>query len=471
MTEDGSEHTPLDGTDDVRGDAPGEGARHDGSAGANLVPIVVGASHRLSSLAVRDRLYVDEFAHAPFLEALRQAGIGQALLLSTCDRVEVQAMHPDPRAATGLIGDLLARHGGFVAAEIEDQLYRFTEDTALRHIFSVASALESTVIGEPHVLGQLKDSHRAARAAGLVGSELETLMQRAFAVGKRVRTETTIGEGPVSIAAAAIDLARGVHGDLAPLSGLMIVTVELGSLLAEALRTAGLGRLFVTDSRAARAEALARGLHCHVLPMEGLADALERADITLGALGSRTPVVDAAMARAALKRRRNRPMVFVDTAVPGDIDPLADRLDGVFLYTLDELERVARNGRIAREAVVEAARRIVDEAVDAFRHERAERAAVPALVRLRAHFERVRRGALADCGGDPERATQLLVNRLLHGPSLQLRHIAGQHADLLATGAGTMPPAEAGADPELARIEDLLDRLFGSGDEDTGQEP
>ena len=480
MADDRAEDRPLGEVGDVRGDGPGQRPgqgpeKGEDAAVAGLVPIVVGASHRFSSLAVRDRLYVEEYAQTSFLNALREAGIDQALLLSTCDRVEVQAVHPDPLSACGRITELFARHGGYATAEIEDQLYRLIGDAALRHIFAVASSLESTVIGEPHVLGQLKDSHRAARAAGLVGGELETLMQRAFAVGKRVRTETAIGEGPVSVAAAAIDLGRGVHGDLARSSGLVIGSGEVGALLAEALCSAGLGRLFVTDSRPARAEALARGLHCHVLPIDGLADALERADITLGALGSRTPIVDVAMAKIALKRRRNRPMVFIDTAVPGDIDPLAERLDGVFLYTLDDLERVARNGRIAREAVVDAARRIVDEALQAFQRERAERAAVPALVRLRAHFERVRRGVLADAGGDPERATELLINRLLHEPSVRLRHIAGQNADPQRTEAGPETTAgtaaETAAGRELARIEDLLDRLFGSGDEEHERDP
>lgn len=441
-------------------------------AGAPPVPIVVGASQRATSLAVRDRLYVDEHGHAAFLDALREAGIGQALLVSTCDRVEVHAVDADPPAATDRIVGVLARHGGFVPGEIDEQLYRLTGEAALRHIFAVASSLESTVIGEPHVLGQVKDSHRTARTAGLVGGELDAVMQRSFAVGKQVRTETAIGEGPVSIAAAAIDLTRAVHGDLPRLSGLMIGSGEVGALLAEALRTAGLGRLFITDTRVSRAEALARSLQCHVLPMEGLAEALERADITLGSLGSRTPVVTQAMARAALKRRRNRPLVFVDTAVPGDIDPLADRLDGVFLYTLDDLERVARQGRVAREATVEAAWRIVGEAVAAFTRERAERAAVPALLRLREHFEAVRRRAVVDAGGDAERATRLLVNRLLHGPSLRLRRIAARDAPGAPPGAprGDGPGADAERDRELARMEELLDRLFGTGDEDTDSE-
>ena len=427
-----------------------------GDASPRAVALVVGADQRSSSLAVRDRLYVEDHAYRPFLEELRRADIAQALLVSTCDRVEVQAMHADPNTASGKIAGVLARHGGYEPNEIADQLYVLTGEAALRHVFAVASSLESTVVGEPHVLGQIKHSYRTSRSAGLFGSELEAAVQCAFAVAKRVRTETAIGEGPVSLAAAAIDLARGVHGDLDRASCLMIGTGEMGELLAEALRGAGLGRLFVTDTRAARAEAAARALGCHVLPLEGLADAASRADIVLGCLGSRTPVVTSDIARAALRRRRNRPIVLVDTAVPGDIDPLADRLDGVFLYTLDDLERVARDGRKARESEVEVARRIIDEEVAAFLLTRAERAAVSTLARLRGHFESVRARALADAGGDADKATRLLVNRLLHDPIRRLREIARHGED---------------ADGELARVEDVLRRLFDLVDQDTERKP
>jgi glutamyl-tRNA reductase len=416
------------------------------------IPLVVGINQRSSSLAVRDRLYVEEHAHGAFLENLRRSGINQALLVSTCDRVEVQAMHPDPQAASRKIAAIMATHGGYELGEIAEQFYIIIGDEALRHLFAVASSLESTVVGEPHVLGQVKDSYRVSRAAGLTGSELEAAVQCAFAVAKRIRTETAIGAGPVSVAAAAIDVIRGVHGDLERLSCLMIGTGEIGELLVEALRQAGLGRLFVTDTRAARAEAAARALGCHMLPLDGLADATGKADIILGCLGGRTPVISAGIARAALRARRNRPIVFIDAAVPGDIDPLADRLDGVFLYSLDDLDRLTRDSRTARENEVETARRIVDEAVAEFMLARAERAAIPVLARLRTHFERARAQALADAGGDAEKATRLLINRLLHDPITRLRKVAGRGGDV---------------DRELSRFDDVLKQLFDFNDDDT----
>jgi glutamyl-tRNA reductase len=255
----------------------------------------------------------------------------------------------------------------------------------------------------------------------------------------------------VSMAAAAVEVARGVHGDLDRVSCLMVGTGEIGALLADGLRKAGLVRLFITDTRVARAEAAARALGCHALPLERLAEATSRADIILGCLGSRTPVIGFEMARAALRKRRNRPIVIIDTAVPGDTDPAADRLDRVFLYTLDDLERIARDGRKAREGEVEDARRIVEEEVAAFLVTRAERAAVPALARLRNHFESVRAQVLADGGVDAQKATRLLVNRLLHDPITRLRAIAGRGED------------ERG---ELARFEEMLKLLFGFADED-----
>jgi len=425
-----------------------------GETQRGAIPLVVGANQRSSSLATRDRLYVEDHERTAFLDALRREGLSQAIVVATCDRVEVHAVHCDPDEAGRRIAAVLAHHGGVGTGELADQLYVLSGEQAVRHVFAVAASLESTVIGEPHVLGQIKESHRASRRASMSGGELEALMQRAFAVAKQVRTETSVGAGAVSVAAATVDLARGVLGDLGRSACLMIGTGEMGAMLADALRSAGLGRVSVTDTRPARADAVARALGCHTLPIEGLADSLADADIVLGCLGSRTPVVTAKMARTALWHRRNRPMVFVDTAIPGDIDPLADRLDALFLYTLDDLERVARDGHAARESAVEAARRIVDEAAALFLQERAERAAIPALERLRGHFEAVRLQALGDAGGDADKATRLLVNRLLHDPMQRLRHIAGQ---------------DERAREELMLIEELLGRLFRAADRDDGR--
>ena len=249
--------------------------------------------------------------------------------------------------------------------------------------------------------------------------------------------------------------SRGVHGDLERLSCLMIGTGEMGELLAEALREAGLGRLFVTDTRAARAEAAARALGCHTLPFDGLADARPAADIILGCLGSRTPVVTADMARAALRKRRNRPIVFVDTAVPGDIDPLADRLDGVFLYSLDDLERLARDGRAARENEVEAARRIVDEESrrSCWRGPSGRRSRCsPGCAALRG--ARVRRWRMPAAMRRKRRGSwSIACCTIRSGDCARSR------------GAAARPIGE------LSRIDDMLKRLFDFADQDTERKP
>ncbi|MGF1639605.1 MAG: glutamyl-tRNA reductase [Rhodospirillales bacterium] len=410
--------------------------------------LVVGANQRSASLTLRDRLFVEETAVPGFLERLRRAGVAQALVMSTCDRVEVQAVHADRDAAVGHVVTTMAAHAGLPADDLNGALYVLSGIDAVRHIFTVTASLDSLVIGEPYVLGQVKASHRAARAAGMTGPDLEAVLQAAYVAAKRVRTETAIGERPVSAAAAAVELARGVHGDLARCAGLLIGAGEMGALVAEAMLSAGLGTLVVVHPRPARAEAIARTLDCHVAPYEDLAEALADADITVAALGSRRILVAADLVKATLKRRRSRPILVVDTSVPGDVDITAARIDGAFLYNVDDLEAVAMRGRQSRANEAGAAATIVAEEVAGFLRGRAERAAVSSLSALRRHFENAREAAIADAGGDADKATRLLINRLLHGPSQALRAIAARGAD---------------GQKELRDMDRALDRLFGHG--------
>ena len=215
--------------------------------------LLVGANHRSASVDLRDRLFVDESDFGEILSRLRGAGLDQALLLSTCDRVEVHALHADPAVAERAIIETLAAHAGLAPDDIASDLYVLRDEAAARHLFAIAASLESLVIGEPFVLGQVKESHRAARAADMVGADLERLLQAAYAAAKRVRSETAIGERPVSIAAAALAVARDVHGDLAGATGLVIGVGEMAELVARQMREAGLGRLVVSHRSAARA--------------------------------------------------------------------------------------------------------------------------------------------------------------------------------------------------------------------------
>lgn len=410
---------------------------------------MVGANQRSASLTVRDQLFVEEYAMAGLLDGLRDSGVEQALIVSTCDRVEVQAIHHDHEAAVGRIVELMAAHAGLAPEDLNGALYVLSGEDAVRHIFTVTASLDSLVIGEPYVLGQVKASHRAARDAGMSGKELEAVLQAAYGAAKRVRTETAIGERPVSTAAAAVELARGVHGDLGRCGGLLVGTGDMGELVAEALLAGGLGHFVVVHPRAGRAEAMARTLNCHVAPFEDLARALADGDILVTALGARRSIVTAEMVKAALKSRRKRPVLLVDASIPGDIDTAVERLDGAFLYDLNDLEGVAMRGRASRENEAGAALDIIDDEVARFLRGRAARAAVPTLTALRRHFETAREAAIADAAGDAEKATRLLINRLLHGPSEALREIAA----LGSEGAADLRGAER-----------ALNRLFRLGD-------
>jgi glutamyl-tRNA reductase len=411
--------------------------------------LVVGANQRSASLTVRDQLFVEEYAMAGLLDGLRDSGVEQALIVSTCDRVEVQAIHHDHEAAVGRIVELMAAHARLAPEDLNGALYVLSGEDAVRHIFTVTASLDSLVIGEPYVLGQVKASHRAARDAGMSGKELEAVLQAAYGAAKRVRTETAIGERPVSTAAAAVELARGVHGDLGRCGGLLVGTGDMGELVAEALLAGGLGHFVVVHPRAGRAEAMARTLNCHVAPFEDLARALADGDILVTALGARRSIVTAEMVKAALKSRRKRPVLLVDASIPGDIDTAVERLDGAFLYDLNDLEGVAMRGRASRENEAGAALDIIDDEVARFLRGRAARAAVPTLTALRRHFETAREAAIADAAGDAEKATRLLINRLLHGPSEALREIAA----LGSEGA-----------TDLRGAERALNRLFRLGD-------
>ncbi|MGQ0677436.1 MAG: glutamyl-tRNA reductase, partial [Rhodospirillales bacterium] len=342
----------------------------------------------------------------------------------------------------------IARGGGMEAAALERQFYRLTGDRALRHVLAVAASLDSLGIGEPQGLGQVKASHRLSQTMGLVGPELETALQAAYAAAKRVRSETRVAEGPVSLAAAAAQVARDLHGDLDQASCLVIGLGDMGLLLAEHFSQAGARRMVIAAASPARAEAAARQLGCNHAGLDRLGDLLAAADVAISAQGSGVFTLDAPVLRAALARRRQKPVLLIDAAIPADLAADIDAVDGAFRYDLDALERLAIKGRSTREAAAKDAWRILDEEAASFLRGRAERAAVPALSALRRRFEAERARLLAETPGiDAAEATRLLVNRLLHDPSQMLRAIAA-------------------GDPEPEEAEALLKRLFRLDDEE-----
>jgi len=414
--------------------------------------IAVGVSHRTGTAALRERLFLDEAGQAELQRQLRACGLTQTLILSTCDRTEVHAVDDDPAGAAAAIREALARQGHVTAAEILAQGHDLAGKAALRHLFAVAASLDSVVVGEPQVLGQLKDGHRLAAMAGAIGPDSEGILQAAYHAAKRVRSETAIGERPVSMAAAAIQMARGVHGDLDRCTAVLLGGGEMGELMIGQMRQAGLGRIIVVHRSAPRASLIAHRLGAHMRPIADLAAALAEADILVCAVGDEQETVTASAIRAALRTRRQRPIICIDAAVPGDIEQAVDRLDGAFLFGLSDLERLAIEGQSLRAAAAEAAWAIVDAEVAAFVAGATRRRAVPAVVSLRQHFDAVRERVMAENpGADAATATRLLLNRLLHGPSAALREAA---ANAAVDGAG-----------ELMAIERVLARVFGIGAE------
>jgi glutamyl-tRNA reductase len=411
---------------------------------SRLEYVIVGVSHRTGTAALRERLFVDEAGQAELLQAMRTAGLPEALALSTCDRAELHVAAADPARAAASMLDILARQGGVMPADIAAQGYRLQGTAALRHLCAVASSLDSVVLGEPQVLGQVKDSHRLSTALGLMGPHLESVLRVAYGAAKRVRSETVIGERPVSIAAAAIQMARGVHGDLVRCTALLLGGGEMGELLAEQLRQCGVGNIIVLHRSPARAALIAHRLGGHVRPFEALAHTLADADIVIGALGDERQAVTAASIRQALRARRQRPMTCIDSAVPGDIEKSVHDLDGAFRFDLGDLEKLAVEGQSLRAGAADPAWTIIDAEVAAFAAGEAGRQAAPAVTALRRHFEAVRDEVIAENpAADAATVARLLVNRLLHAPSEALRDLA----------------VDGGSD--LVATERLLARLFG----------
>jgi len=392
--------------------------------------LAVGVNHRSAPLDVRERVFVSEHELPAFYDSMRNAGIGEALLLSTCDRVELHLGHEDAAVAASAVRVWFTERAGEQAAALQAGLYVKQDEEALRQLFAIAGSLDSLIVGEPQVLGQVKESHRRAAKHNMIGTTLEPRLQAAYAAAKRVRTETAIGERPVSIASAAVEIARDVHGNLARSRALMIGAGEAGELIAERMKNHGLGHLGLTHRSRAMAGPVAERLAADLYDVAALHDRLTEADIVILAVGTGGHVLTREDLARALKRRRNKPIFVIDAAVPAEADPAIDRLDDVFLYGLDDLERVALAGRAGRAGEAQRAWAIVEEELVRFRNDRDQRRATPAVAALRARFETIRQDLLQELGTvEPEEATRRLVRRLLHDPSEALRELAARDPD------------------------------------------
>ena len=385
---------------------------------------VVGINHKSGSAFLREKLFLDtEMLPEAYTNLLRK-GIKEALLLLTCDRVEIQGAHSEPKRAADQSIKFLSEILGKTDKNIEDVVYTYFDESAVRHIFSVASSLDSQVIGEPQVLGQLKDAHRFASSRGMIGPEIDKVLQQAYSAAKRIRSETTIGERAVSIASAAIQIAEDIHGKLHESNTLIIGLSEIGNLLVRHLRAAGGCRFTLSGlGRGTSREAVALGFQ--FLPFCDLEAGLTDADITISTASLGHYVIQKNMVNSALRSRRRRAMLFIDGGLPSDVEPQVHDLDGVFLYTLDDLEKVARQGRIQRESVADEAWEIIDDSVSNWIKNTDIESVLPTLLALRAQFEGIRKEVLkAHPEVDASEATRLLINRLLHTPTSALKELA-----------------------------------------------
>lgn len=377
--------------------------------------MVVGADHHSSTMILRDRLYMDRGDLPGFYSRLAAAGLTETLVLSTMDRTEIYAVEDDAAAAGEEICKLLAAHARVNRSDIESQSYLLSGPEAVKHAFAVAAGLECLVIGDTRFLSQVADAHAAAVREKAAGPVLGPLMAAAMDTSEQVYRETGLGQRPVSISAAAVEVARDIHGDLSRLRGILIGAGEMGEFLGSSFLAAGLGHLDVTHPLETRAEAMAQQLNCHAVAFDGLPDRLSESDLVITSVNTRRFVLDGKTIRAALRARKRRPQFLIDTGVPGDIDPSVDAIEDAFLYTLDNLERVTRDGRSSREADAQNAREFVSGAATAF-------IMTPAATNNPApeessnsgadKLEAMRLNVLEEVDGDAEKATRLLIDRL-----------------------------------------------------------
>jgi len=392
--------------------------------------ICVGVSHKQAPIAVREQIAVQTDQVGERLRQLKALpGLQEALLVSTCNRIEIFAV-----AASRASGEDLLETLGPVAAP--HAVCRFDED-ALRHLFRVAASLDSMVVGEAQILGQVKEAAALAQEAGALGPELSKSLARATTAAKRVRTETEIARGAVSVSSIAVQLAHKLLGNLEGRSILLLGAGEMAQLAARELRSAGARELLVANRSSRNAEELAREAGGVPVSLAELPALLERADVAICSTGASQAVVTRDMMAKALKSRRYRPIFLVDLTVPRNVEPSANELENVYVYDLDDLERLAAQNRDLRAAQVEKAEEIVEQELSAFLAASRERTAVPVLARLRAHAERLARTeaekTLAALHGLDEKQQKTvramanaIVNKLLHAPTARLRAEAGQ---------------------------------------------
>ena len=415
--------------------------------------VVLGLNHRTAPIEVRERIVFDTERLPRALGSLHALqGVQEALIVSTCNRTELYCVgdhESDPLAAW-----LSAESGG--DRTLAACLYRIEGPDAVRHVFSVAAGLDSLILGEPQILGQLKDAYRAAQQAGTAGMLLNRLFQSTLSVAKRVRSETAVGACAVSVASAGIQLARRIFAGFERHTALLVGAGEMIELTARYLHAQKIGRMIIANRSANRAERLAAGLQASAIQLDALAAHLPAADIVVSSTARPGHVIGFDQVREALDERRHRPMFMLDLAVPRDIEPRVGTLEDVYLYTIDDLRQVVDDNVKARQEEAAVARGLIDVQVAEFMAGLKVLDAVPMIRELRGQAEAARDQALAQArrllaaGHSPEEVLEqlasTLTNRLLHAPSAALRDAAERGDATLADAAARL--FRKGRDPQ-----------------------
>jgi glutamyl-tRNA reductase len=437
---------------------------------------LLGISHRTAPIALRERL---DFASHGLAEALaeleRIPEVSEAVVLATCNRAEVYAATDNLPAVGRALRGFFSTFHHVAEDDLAPHFYERADEDVARHLFRVSAGLESMVVGEPQILGQVKSAFHLAADRRAAGSLLNRLFHHSFAVGKRVRADTGLGEGAVSVSYAAVSLARKIFGILRERSVLVIGAGEMGKLTARHLQAQGISSIRLTSRTLAHGAAAAEHLGATAIPWGERHAALADADIVVTATGAAQPVVTTADVAAAVGSRRNRPLFIIDIAVPRDVEPSAGEIEQVFLYNVDDLQAIVRENLTRRGGEVERAESIVDDEVARFMAWLHSRGVVPTIVALRRRFEDVRRAELRRLDGKlsglpPEararvdEITRLLVEKLVLTPTEQLKSLTDSEKVIAYSDAlGRL--FNLGADDQAAAPADLADDLGANGGE------
>lgn len=392
-----------------------------------------GINHKTAPVEIREKVaFAPEKIQAALKELTHTADIHEAAIVSTCNRTELYC-GVDSDNGIAIINWFRQYHN-LDASDIDPYIYTHADIEAVQHILRVASGLDSLVLGEPQILGQIKDAYTTASEAGTIGRQLNRLFQHTFSVAKQVRTDTAIGASPVSVAFAAVNLAKQIFANLSEHTALLIGAGDTIELVARHLKEQGVKKIIVANRTVERAQVLAEQFNGEAIALADMPERLVEADIIISSTASQLPILGKGAVERALKERKHRPMFMVDIAVPRDIEPEVNSLDDVYLYTVDDLQEVIEEGRQSREEAAQQAEEIIEQQVEHFMGWLRSLDAVDTICAVREQAEEVRDEVLQNAqrqlaaGKDPEQVinelARTLTNKLVHEPSVQISRAA-----------------------------------------------